>query len=443
MVLYALLIPTLFVFAGVGLDLGWYYLMVSRMQNASDAAVMAGAWKFLEDEGTLSDYSDAWLIDFVPDYILKDPDTKEAVISPRSTATGDAVAKEYVKMNLSSEDETWKGNKIVDAYDKNDDVTFSSQLYGRGQDWNDYGYYTMWYRVELEEYVEHFFMPGWFAPMKAVVQSVAKITHYTQGPNLFDQTKAIAEKQTYAGWDFIKGEKGNNNDNADNRSVLSTGNKYRTGDKHRFELLRLNGRGGQGGGKGNPYTSGGKVDQTGLDDLFIDWQCDMQAYNEDVDLDEKHKSGTGSGGSWTHFFTEDGKVENLKGDENLIRRIHGTINFEPVDGGYFPYHVRDADYLNNNDTAYNDMKKKQEQARPGIFKGLSKEQIIQQIAREPSDPLFARIESEPIHDGGGYYKDAGGNIIRNKGNNGSSIRQIIINLNVANTTKYTSGKYAG
>ena len=29
MVLYALLIPTLFVFAGVGLDLGWYYLTVS------------------------------------------------------------------------------------------------------------------------------------------------------------------------------------------------------------------------------------------------------------------------------------------------------------------------------------------------------------------------------------------------------------------------------
>ena len=91
---YAVLIPTLFVFVGVGLDLGWYYLTVSRMQNAADAAVMAGAWKFLEDEGTLSDYSDARLIDFVPNYILKDPDTDEPVFSTRSKATGDAEARD-------------------------------------------------------------------------------------------------------------------------------------------------------------------------------------------------------------------------------------------------------------------------------------------------------------------------------------------------------------
>lgn len=49
LVLYALLIPTLLVFAGAGLDLGWYYLTVSRMQNAADAAVMAGAWEMLGD----------------------------------------------------------------------------------------------------------------------------------------------------------------------------------------------------------------------------------------------------------------------------------------------------------------------------------------------------------------------------------------------------------
>lgn len=55
LVLYALLIPTLLVFAGAGLDLGWYYLTVSRMQNASDAAVMAGAWKMLDDEESMSD----------------------------------------------------------------------------------------------------------------------------------------------------------------------------------------------------------------------------------------------------------------------------------------------------------------------------------------------------------------------------------------------------
>lgn len=65
LVLYALLIPTLLAFAGAGLDLGWYYLTVSRMQNAADAAVMAGAWSMLEDDEAVSDYRDALLIDFV------------------------------------------------------------------------------------------------------------------------------------------------------------------------------------------------------------------------------------------------------------------------------------------------------------------------------------------------------------------------------------------
>ena len=78
-----------------------------------------------------------------------------------------------------------------------------------------------------------------------------------------------------------------------------------------------------------------------------------------------------------------------------------------------------------------------------IFDGLSNEEIIEQISRDPPDPLYARIESEPIHDNGGYEKDANGKIVRKKGGNGSSIRQIIINLNVANMTKYDSGKHAG
>lgn len=203
------MIPMLIAFVGVGLDMGWYYLTVSRMQNASDAAVMAGAWKMLDDEQILSDYSDALLIDFVPNYILKDPDTDEPIISKRDKTDGDTVAKEYVKVNLSSEDATWDGDTIVDAYDEDSNkLTFGSQLYGRAQDKDDYGYYTMWYRVELEEEVKHFFLPGWFPAMNAKVQSVAKITHYIAGPNLFEQTKLIAEKQkpTQAGITLAKPE---------------------------------------------------------------------------------------------------------------------------------------------------------------------------------------------------------------------------------------------
>ncbi|MBQ3445004.1 MAG: hypothetical protein IJG33_17360 [Selenomonadaceae bacterium] len=344
-------------------------------------------------------------------------------------------------------DATWTGNTIVDAYDEDNKLNFKSNLYGRAQDWSDYGYYTMWYQVVLEEEVKHFFMPGWFKPMTARVQSVAKITHYKQGPNLLEQTDALAKSQTYLSWDHIKSKKGDNSDNADNRSVLSTGNKYREGDKHRFELLRLNGKGGKYGNndavrKANPYNSIGPMDQTGYDNLFVDWQTDMSKMEaKDLDLGiDNAKSDTGKG--WTHFFTEDGTVKTLTGDENLQRRIHGTINFESVDDNddKFPYPVRDANYLWNNEAAYNDMVNKQKAANKDVFKDLSKEEIIAQIARDPPDPLYVRIESEPVHDGNGYYKDPETGIVKGSpGNNASSVRQIIINLNVANTTKYTSG----
>ena len=111
------------------------------MQNA---AVMAGAWKMLGDEETMSDYVSPQLIDFVPNYILEDPDTHEAILSERDTTNGDIVAKAYVKHNLSPEDSDWDGDTIVDAYDtKNNILTFASKLYGRGQDMDDYGYYAM------------------------------------------------------------------------------------------------------------------------------------------------------------------------------------------------------------------------------------------------------------------------------------------------------------
>lgn len=78
-------------------------------------------------------------------------------------------------MNLAK-DGTWNGDEIVDGYDKSKNkdnvLTFKSKLYGSGQDSLDKeGYYAMWYQVVLEENVEHFFLPGWFAPMNAVVQS--------------------------------------------------------------------------------------------------------------------------------------------------------------------------------------------------------------------------------------------------------------------------------
>ena len=49
LILFALLIPVIMLFVGLGLDIGWYYLNVSRLQNAADAAVVAGAHALVDD----------------------------------------------------------------------------------------------------------------------------------------------------------------------------------------------------------------------------------------------------------------------------------------------------------------------------------------------------------------------------------------------------------
>ena len=52
MVLFALLIPIILLFVGLALDLGWYYLNVSRLQNAADAAALAGAHTIIDSNST-------------------------------------------------------------------------------------------------------------------------------------------------------------------------------------------------------------------------------------------------------------------------------------------------------------------------------------------------------------------------------------------------------
>lgn len=371
LILSALLMPLLLMFVGVGLDLGWYYLNVSRMSNAADAAVTAGVSKFLEggDESLYSDYKDTALIDKVPSHILKDPVTGEAHIADRDKSDGDTEAKVYVKKNLSLNSAAWSNNKIADDWTKTD-TSFSSTLWG--YDLEDKN--TLYYQVVLEEDIEHLLMPGWFEPMHATVSAVSKLTRYylpksvptyeyEKGPNLFEQMKAVELAETYDSWTAIQQKKGSNSA-ADNRSVLSTGNYYTSGKKYRTETLTLNGMGGRLSNSGQSVGYG-TVDQTGYDDLFIDWRADITTEaTSDWDLDGNHSSNATY--SW--------QIGDSSNDK-LKYRVYGLINFS-------------ANYPVRSD-------------------------------KNPPDPLYARIESEPINADGGNY--------------GSTVRQIIININVDNT----------
>ena len=78
MLFYALLIPVLILFVGVGLDLGWYYLNVSRLQNAADAAALAGAQALVKRD---NDFQDYYIVSLDSNVVPEDFDDYESVFS--------------------------------------------------------------------------------------------------------------------------------------------------------------------------------------------------------------------------------------------------------------------------------------------------------------------------------------------------------------------------
>ena len=169
-VLYALLIPIFLFMGGVGLDLGWYYLNVSRLQNAADASVLAGADKLIEtNTNAFKDYK-AKLVDKLP------ADKSKTTIS---TTAGDDVAKEYAKKNLEGDSTAYAPPKLFsvaeatdyslkDGYTRgNNTVKMTPSLYQKGDDY--------FYVVGLSEDIHHFFI-GFLDDMNAGVVSVALIS---------------------------------------------------------------------------------------------------------------------------------------------------------------------------------------------------------------------------------------------------------------------------
>ena len=204
MVLYALLIPMLFLFVGAGIDLGWYFINVSRLQNAADAAVIAGAQALADDLNanassttststststsgntttttntttTITEtYSYNSLVDKYPDNL-----------SDKSTEPGDTVAREYIIKNLGVETGT-DTKIIVDNWSKggNPEVTPTYSLYES----DDKFYYV----VRLTESIEHLFMPGWFPNMEAPVVAVALISKGSSSKTFIEELKELLEQ---------------------------------------------------------------------------------------------------------------------------------------------------------------------------------------------------------------------------------------------------------
>ncbi|MCR5833970.1 MAG: pilus assembly protein [Selenomonadaceae bacterium] len=168
LVLYALLIPFFFLILGLIIDLGWYFYTVSRMQNAADAAVMAGAH-------VLQSSDDSLTVDKV--YLIPDDDANFAKafkaqedssgtniddIDSASIEEGKTKSMEYVEKNINT-------NKNLNTDEMDSVDTFLVA---------DKGNNCYYYVVKLKETVGHLFLNGFFEkyPMEAPVVAIAKIT---------------------------------------------------------------------------------------------------------------------------------------------------------------------------------------------------------------------------------------------------------------------------
>lgn len=180
---YAFFIPLLFFFVGITFDLSWYFVNVSRMQNAADAAVIAGAQTLIGENGNLYYYMDKA---FVQGY--NDQNVSELY---QDTTLGDTIAKTYVRKNMARRSANWDDDTIIDSWTKNE-LYFESLLLG---DKND-NFETLYYHVTLEEDVPHMFLNGWFDTMNAKVSAVVKISQYMKGYDLFEQMKYLGYKRT-------------------------------------------------------------------------------------------------------------------------------------------------------------------------------------------------------------------------------------------------------
>ena len=190
LVFYALLIPLLFIFVGVALDLGWYYFNVSRLQNAADAAALAGAQDLVARNDTIFK---GYNITLVENKFSGYPDPDEDI----STDESDVVAADYVRKNLSSDAAatTLKddlGNAyaytMIDNWSPNaSEVTMTPHLRQDGD--------VFYYVVHLTENIRHFLMPGRYEPIPAPVVAVAMLTKNGDTPTSNDPVLPPEEKK--------------------------------------------------------------------------------------------------------------------------------------------------------------------------------------------------------------------------------------------------------
>lgn len=442
LVLYALSLPVLIIFLFIVLNLGWIYLNKSRLQNAAEAAAIAGANKFCNVNG---DYNSVLLI-YEEDENYKNL-SKTNVVNETVTAEEKAAAK-------SAATKSWIENLGVgddgkDSWTKAA-VEIDSTFIGKKGDEKIY------YEVKLTEDVDYIFRiknpekdkdpnePDYFTSSKIPATAVVEITKVDKlaERNLFDDMNALDLTQTIGNWE-----------EQDNAKKLV--NKYTDEEKanYKFNSTAEHRERYYYDGKWNHYQDAGKGEKSQVhydgssvykyetititttkntyaanevDSLNLDFRQDVQlTWGTDIDkktlywnnyianeltwetvstefpeiLTDNWDIGsdlTGTGITKVGTPSKSQYVDNW-GINEINLRVHATFNFNE------PFTTRE--------TISDSVKARYEKSGLGVKSA-------------DADPLYVRIESEPMVS----HLFGKSNIQRDF----ASVRQIILNFNETN-----------
>ena len=375
-VLYAVTIPVLFTFIGATFDIGWYYFNVSRLQNAADAAALAGANKI---EG----YANAHLVDKIEgDNVTVNDEVKNTT-------------NKYLAYNLNESVEnsiSGTATTITDSW-SNATVQIAPSLQQKEND--------LYYKVDLTtENFKHIFKI--FDDMddgKIKVRAIAKVTKPSETPLDIDKETENAMDDLKVGnviignWEIQKYYYDNiNNNNWKNKFATIYGtetlfngkwNHYKTSDKK--------------------ITNSGKIFR---EENLIVYSGSKNEYNTPANGSKKY--------SWTELesinidFSQDISI-TLKSGVNRLTEDWDIGYPEPTE------QIESIKVLNNGSKT----------VRTHSQFDFD-EPYKTRIDKTYPDPLWVRIESEPM-----WYNLG----VKSSQPELNTVRQIILNINASNMSE--------
>ena len=388
LVLYALLMPIFILVIGAGLDLGWYYLNVSRLQNAADAAALAGARALVAKDRDFNNYYVVRLVsNYLPENYYNYEDVYKNTFGNVNTGklnyfkTADEVkdtlragrdsAEEYVRKNLSDDKEVtvssdYKKLSATDGWSSEKDSAVKGTVdlkYYQTEGKNDKYYPPLYYVVNLHEKIRHLFLPGWFEDMDAPVRAVVLLRPHDKG--ILDPLRMYDTNEMIDNWEeqkqFSPGRGGKWNHYMAGTTSDTTGIKYANNNPYRTESVVVKPT-SRSDDKSTDKKSDGQPTKANGDNFYLESEVD--SINIDYQADVRVKSN--------QMFTT---------DWDIVMGAASTLsNFDKY------YHV-DSTYswgLGNGED------------KRILFTVDFEQSFEMRNPLEQADVLWTRIESDPI-----------------------------------------------